>query len=239
MHKGLIAVIVIVIIGLVGFLWWQGTYNGLVQKDESVKAQLGQLSNAYQQRADLIPNLVETVKGSALAERGTLTDVISARSRASSIQLTPEVLNNPQAFQNFQAAQQQLTGALSRLMVVAEQYPQLQSQTNFTVLMKQIEGQENRIRVERNRYNDIVRDYNTSVRRFPTSIVAGSRFPQYPYFEAAAGAENAPNVNFNGIGGQNGQATPQQTTPQTAPQGSTPAPVTQPHGPMRPAPVTK
>lgn len=239
MRKGVIILIVLLVVALGLFGWWRGTYNRFVQKDESVKAQLGQLNNAYQQRADLIPNLVETVKGSALAERQTLTDVISARSRASGIQLTPEVLNDPKAFQNFQAAQQQLTGALSRLMVVAEQYPELKSQENFTVLMKQIEGQENRIRVERNRYNDLVRDYNSSVRVFPSSMIASmSGFRQYPYFEAAAGAENAPKVDFNGMNGPAGQtgAAPQ---PQSAPAGAPPAPNSQPHGPARPAPVQR
>jgi LemA protein len=221
----------IVLVVLIGFLWWRTTYNNLVGMDEGVKSQLGQLNNVYQQRADLIPNLVETVKGSALNERQTLTDVIEARSKASSMQLTPEALKDPQAFQNFQNVQGNLSSALSRLMVVMEQYPQLRSQENFSVLMSQLEGQENRIRVERNRYNDNVKEYNQKVRSFPTSMIASmSGFSQYPYFEAAPGAENAPKVNFSG-----------DKAPGVAPSGAAgenvPTPQTAPHGAKRPAPV--
>ena len=220
----------VVLLGLIIFGWWRTTYNNLVSLDEGVKSQLGQLNNVYQQRADLIPNLVETVKGSALNERQTLTDVITARSKASSIQLTPEALKDPAAFQNFQKVQGELSSALSRLMVVMEQYPQLKSQENFSVLMSQLEGQENRIRIERNRYNDNVKEYNQKVRSFPTSVIAGSSFPQYPYFEAAPGAENAPKVNFGG-----------NAAPGVAPSGAAgenvPAPQSAPHGAKRPAPV--
>src|SRR5207302_579616 len=154
----------IVLLILIIFLWWRTSYNKFVNADESVKAQLGALATAYQQRADLIPNLVETVRGSAVQERQTLTDVIAARSRATGVQLTPEALKDPTAFQNFQKVQGDLSSALSRLMVVMEQYPQLKSQENFTVLLSQLEGQENRIRIERNRYNDVVREYNQRVR---------------------------------------------------------------------------
>ncbi len=234
MKKGTIIIGGIILIILILFFWWQGTYNSFVNMDEGVKAQLGQLNNVYQQRADLIPNLVETVKGAAIQERTTLTDVIDARSRATGINLTPQALKDPQAFQNFQNVQGQLSSALSRLMVVVERYPNLRSQANFTVLMSQLEGQENRIRLERNRYNDVVRSYNARVRSFPASIIAGmSGFTEYPYFEAAAGAENAPKVNFSTPGAEIGTP-PATTTPST---GQTPSSTTEPHGPARPAPA--
>ena len=244
MKKGTLIIGGIIFLVLIGYLWWKSTYNSLVTMDEGVKAQLGQLNNVYQQRADLVPNLVETVKGSAVQERQTLTDVISARSRASSVQLTPEALKDPQAFQNFQKIQGELSGALSRLMVVMEQYPQLRSQENFSVLMSQLEGQENRIRIERNRYNDVTREYNTRVRSFPTSLIASmGSFTQYPYFESSAGAENAPKVNF-GTNPEVAPATAPATAPSTAPPSgaageNVPNPSSAPHGPTRPAPVGK
>lgn len=229
MKKGTMIIGGIVILLLFLFMWWRTTYNGFVTMDEGVKAQLGQLNNVYQQRADLIPNLVETVKGSAVNERQTLTDVISARSRATGMNLTPEALKDPQAFQNFQKVQGDLSGALSRLMVVVEKYPDLKSQANFTVLMSQLEGQENRIRLERNRYNDLVKDFNARVRSFPASTIAGmSGFTAYPYFEAAAGAENAPKVNFSSP-----DAAPNPPTG-GAPENAPPNPATAPHGPVRP-----
>jgi LemA protein len=230
MKKGTLIVGGIVVLLLIIFMWWRTTYNGFVTMDEGVKAQLGQLNNVYQQRADLIPNLVATVQGSALNERQTLTDVINARSRATGINLTPEALKDPQAFQNFQKVQGDLSSALSRLMVVMEQYPQLKSQENFTVLMSQLEGQENRIRLERNRYNDQVKDFNARIRSFPASTIASmSGFTQYPYFEAAAGAENAPKVNFGAPDGAPSSG--------TAPESAPPTPATEPHGPARPAPT--
>ena len=232
MRKGTLIIGGVILLVLILFMWWRMTYNNFVNMDEGVKAQLGQLNNVYQQRSDLIPNLVETVKGSAVQERQTLTDVISARSRATGVQLTPEALKDPQAFQNFQKIQGDLSSALSRLMVVMEQYPQLKSQENFTVLMSQLEGQENRIRIERNRYNDVVRDYNARVRSFPANMIANMNgFTQYPYFEAAAGAENAPKVNF----GNNPEAPP---NPQPA-ENAAPNPATTPHGPVRPSPVQR
>jgi LemA protein len=235
MKRGTLIIGGIVLLLLILFLWWRTTYNSFVTLDEGVKAQLGQLNNVYQQRADLIPNLVATVQASAVNERQTLTDVISARSRATGINLTPEALKDPQAFQNFQNIQGQLSSALSRLMVVVEQYPQLKSQANFTVLLSQLEGQENRIRLERNRYNDLVRDYNARVRSFPASTIASmSGFTQYPYFEAAAGAENAPKVNFGTPGAEDGTP-PASTAPPSG--NAPPAPATEPHGPVRPAPA--
>lgn len=228
MKKGTLILGGIILLLLILFMWWRTTYNSFVSMDEGVKAQLGQLNNVYQQRADLIPNLVETVKGSAANERQTLTDVIDARSKATGIQLTPEALKDPQAFQNFQNIQGNLSSALSRLMVVIERYPDLKSQANFTVLMSQLEGQENRIRLERNRYNDQVKDFNARIRSFPASIIAGmSGFTQYPYFEAAAGAENAPKINF-GTGNENPATAP-------TPENTAPAPSSEPHGPVRPS----
>jgi LemA protein len=188
----------IVLLVVIIFSWWRSSYNGFVQKDENIKAQLGQINNVYQQRLDLIPNLVATVQGSVSAERGTLEAVINARARATGVTLTPEALKDPALFAKFQQVQDGLSGALSRLLVVSEQYPDLKSQANFQTLMSQIEGQENRIRIERNRYNEAVNDFNATIRRFPASILAGmSGFTPYQYFQAAAGAENAPKVDFN------------------------------------------
>ena len=147
-------------------------YNNFQQQDEQVKAAWADVLNNYQRRADLIPNLVATVKGEANFEQETLTKVIEARSRATSIQATPELVNNPEAFQKFQQAQGELTGALSRLMVVAEQYPQLRANQAFQDLRVQLEGTENRITVARNRYIKTVADYNVLARSFPTNLTA-------------------------------------------------------------------
>ncbi len=217
----------VVFLVLIIVFWWTGARNGFVTKEEGIKAQMGQLNNAYQQRLDLIPNLVSTVQGSVQAERGTLEAVIGARARATGITLTPEALKDPELFAKFQKVQDGLSSAISRLLVVTENYPDLKSQANFTTLMSQIEGQENRIRIERNRYNEAVQDFNTAIKRFPGSMVAGSSFTPYQYFQAAAGAENAPKVDFN----------PQQpaggaTEPSTAPPAS-------PKGLAQPAPATK
>jgi LemA protein len=173
---------------------------------------------------------VATVQGSVTAERQTLDEVIGARARATGVNLTPEAIKDPAAFAKFQQAQDQLSGALSRLLVVVEKYPDLKSQTNFQTLMSQIEGQENRVRIERNRYNEAVNEFNASIRRFPTSIIAGmSSFTAYQYFQAAAGAENAPKVDFGGqpAGGN---------SPTTEPAPAAPA---NPKGPARPAPAGK
>jgi LemA protein len=147
-------------------------YNNFQQQDEQVKAAWADVLNNYQRRADLIPNLVATVKGEANFEQETLTKVIEARSRATSIQATPELVNNPEAFQKFQQAQGELTGALSRLMVVAEQYPQLRANQAFQDLRVQLEGTENRITVARNRYIKTVADYNVLARSFPSNLTA-------------------------------------------------------------------
>ena len=147
-------------------------YNKLMQQDEQVKAAWSEVLNQYQRRADLIPNLVNTVKGFAAQEQKVLIGVTEARAKASSIQLTPELINDPQAFAKFQAAQGELTQALKSLMVVAERYPDLKSDQNFRDLQAQLEGTENRITVARNRYIDSVRQYNTTVRSFPENLTA-------------------------------------------------------------------
>ena len=147
-------------------------YNTLQQQDEQIKAAWAEVVNQYQRRADLIPNLVNTVKGYAAQERDVLLGVTNARSRVGSIQATPELINDPKAFQQFQQAQGELSGALSRLLVVAEAYPQLKSDANFRDLQAQLEGTENRITVARNRFIKAVQEYNTTVRSFPTNLVA-------------------------------------------------------------------
>lgn len=172
--------------------------NGLVEKQETVNQSWAQVENQYQRRADLVPNLVNTVKGAADFEQETLTNVIEARSKASSIQLNAEDLNNPQRIQQFQQAQQQLSGALSRLMVTVERYPELKANQNFLDLQTQLEGTENRIATERQRYNEAVQAYNTDIQKFPTNIFAGILgFDDKAYFEADEGASDAPEVNFN------------------------------------------
>lgn len=147
-------------------------YNTLQQQEEAVKAAWSEVVNQYQRRADLIPNLVNTVKGYAAQEKDVLLGVTNARAKVGSIQATPELLENPQAFQRFQAAQGELSGALSRLLVVAEAYPQLKSDANFRDLQAQIEGTENRITVARNRYIKAVQEYNVTVRSFPSNLTA-------------------------------------------------------------------
>lgn len=169
----------------------------MVKEDENVKKAWGNVQSAYQRRADLIPNLVETVKGEASFERGTLNDVINARAKATSMQVNPENLT-PENMQQFQQAQGQLSGALSRLLVTVEQYPNLRANDAFRDLQRQLEGTENRINTERNRFNEVVQPYNTKVRSFPTNIFAGMfGFKPRPPFEADQGAQNAPKVDFN------------------------------------------
>ena len=172
--------------------------NGLVEKQESVNQSWAQVENQYQRRADLVPNLVNTVKGAADFEKETLTSVIEARSKATSIQLNANDLDNPQKLQQFQQAQQQLSGALSRLMVTVERYPELKANANFRDLQTQLEGTENRIATERQRFNEVVQTYNTDLRKFPTNIFAGVLgFDEKAYFEADKGASEAPEVDFN------------------------------------------
>lgn len=172
------------------------SYNSLVSLDEQVKSQWGQVQNAYKRRSDLIPNLVSTVKGAANFEQKTLTDVIKARSEASSMKIDPTNLT-PEKLQEFQAKQGQLSQALGRLMVVSERYPELRATESFKELQSQLEGTENRISVEREKFNAVTQDYNTKVRSFPSNISANMfNFKQKPYFQAEAAAQNAPKVQF-------------------------------------------
>ena len=197
MKKGwviLIAVVVVVLL-IVGAVI--NIYNNLVSLEESVNQAWAQVSNQYQRRADLIPNLVETVKGYAAHERETLESVIQARANATSLNVTPEVLNDPEAFAKFQQVQGELSTALSRLMAVAENYPNLKANENFLALHSQLEGTENRIAVERQRFNQAVQTYNTRIRRFTNNIFAVMfEFEKKVYFEAQEGAEVAPKVEF-------------------------------------------
>lgn len=172
--------------------------NSLVQKQEQVNQAWAQVENQYQRRADLVPNLVNTVKGAADFEQETLTNVVEARSKATSIQISADDLNNPQKLQQFRQAQEQLSGALSRLLVTVEKYPELKANRNFLALQDQLEGTENRIATERMRYNQSVQSYNTTIQRFPASLFAGILgFEKKAYFEADEGADKAPEVNFN------------------------------------------
>ncbi len=195
--KGSIALLILVL--LIGFAGCAGcnTYNGLVTQDENVERVWGDVQTQYQRRADLIPNLVNTVKGAAEFEKETLESVTNARANATSINLTADDLSDPAKMQAFQQAQSQLTGALSRLLAVAENYPQLQATQAFRDLQAQLEGTENRITVARRDYNGAVQQYNTSVRRFPTNMIAGMfGFDRRASFEADPGSDQAPTVQF-------------------------------------------
>ncbi len=173
-----------------------GSYNRMVEMDEAVTGQWAQVETAYQRRADLIPNLVNTVKGYADFEKETLTQVIEARAKATSVNINPENLN-AEAIQQFQGAQDGLSSALSRLMVVVERYPDLKANQSFLDLQQQLESTENRIAVERRKFNDTTRNYNTYIRRFPKNILASIfGFDKKGYFEAAEGSEEAPTVEF-------------------------------------------
>lgn len=196
-RRGLTLTIIVVAVVLLLVFWGVGQYNSLVVLDEQVNTSWSQVENQYQRRADLIPNLVETVKGYASHERETLEGVINARAKASQpiVQagdgMTQEQLNQ------FQQAQGDLTSALNRLMVVVERYPELKADENFRQLQAQLEGTENRITTARMDFNNEAQQYNTKVRRFPTNIFAGLfGFRQRPYFQAEAGAEQAPQVKF-------------------------------------------
>ena len=197
MRTGLLVVAVIVVVLLGGLIWGIGVNNELVRNEQLVAEKWAQVQNVYQRRADLIPNLVETVKGFAAQERTVLEEVTKARASVAGIKATPELINDPQAFQKFQQAQTELGGALSRLLVTVERYPDLKSNQNFLALQSQLEGTENRITVERMRYNEAVRDYNTRLRVFPSSMVASFRgFKDKAFFEAAPGSEQVPKVKF-------------------------------------------
>jgi LemA protein len=190
--------VLLIVLGIVVilFFWGCSGYNGLVQQDENVKKVWNNVQSQYQRRSDLIPNLVSTVQGEANFERGTLTEVINARSRATSIQINADDLT-PEKLQQYQQAQGQLSGALGRLLAVAEAYPNLQTNQAFQNLMAELSGTENRIAVARNDFNAAVQDYNVRVRRFPTNILAGIMgFGKREGFTADPGSQNAPKVNF-------------------------------------------
>ena len=188
--------ILIAVIAVIA-LWGVSTYNSLVTADESVTNAWSQVENVYQRRMDLIPNLVKTVQGAADFERNTLSDVIEARSKASSVQIDANNLTE-ENLAAFQQAQDGLSAALNRLMVVVERYPELKANQNFIELQSQLEGTENRITVERQKYNDVVKTYNAGVRKFPRNIIASLfNFDTKAYFKAAGGADKAPEVDFN------------------------------------------
>lgn len=194
-RRNLWIIVLIVLVGLLAFSAFRG-YNGMVTRSEKVDEQWSNVENSYQRRADLIPNLVNTVKGYADFEQTTLTQVIEARAKATQVQINPGDLNE-QNLKQFQEAQSGLSGALSRLMVVMEQYPNLKANQNFLDLQAQLEGTENRINTERRKFNEMARDYNTFIRMFPRNIWAGLfNFDKKPYFEAAEGTEKAPEVKF-------------------------------------------
>ena len=196
MKKGLIAIAVVAVIAISLFAWIKNTYNGMVIQEENVKAAWSQVENVYQRRSDLIPNLVATVKGYAQHESGTLTAVIDARARATQVTVSADDLSE-EAIAKFQKAQGELGSALGRLMAVHEAYPDLKANENFRDLQAQLEGTENRITVERNKYNQAAQQYNTQIRTFPNNLIAGIfNFQQKGYFKAVEGAETAPKVEF-------------------------------------------
>jgi LemA protein len=198
---GILLVIILFVALVIGLFFW-GTYNRLVALDQTVNKKWADVQSVYQRRADLIPNLVNTVAGAANFEKSTLTEVTNARASVGRVQLDPSKAPTDVAqLERFQAAQGQLSNALSRLLVVAENYPQLTATQNFRELQAQLEGTENRISVERNNFNAVVQGYNIALRRFPTNMIAGMfGFQQRPFFAAQQGAEKAPTVTFPNFG---------------------------------------
>ncbi len=202
MSKGVLVTVgclglIVVCILILGFGVW-GSYNSIVSSEQNVESSWGQVQNVYQRRADLVPNLVATVKGYAAHESQVLEAVTASRAQVGSIQVRPETLNNPAELQRFQQAQAGLTSALSRLLVVAERYPDLKANQNFLALQSQLEGTENRIAVERRRFNEAAQAYNTRIMQFPANIVARFfGFQKKAYFESAPGSEKAPVVDFS------------------------------------------
>lgn len=196
MKKGLVIFIIIAAVVLGIFIWTKNAYNGLVRFDEQVSAAWSQVENVYQRRADLIPNLVATVKGYASHEQETLEGVISARSKATQITVDPANLSASE-IARFQEAQGELGSALGRLLMITENYPDLKANQNFRDLQAQLEGTENRIATERMKYNETAKSYNTMVRSFPKNIIASIfNFEPKGYFKASEGAQNAPKVEF-------------------------------------------
>jgi LemA protein len=196
MKKSNIILISVVAVLVLAFFWGISAYNGLVSKQEEVNSQWGFVQSQYQRRSDLIPNLVATVKGYATHESSTLEGVVAARAKATQVTIDPANLT-PEKLQEYQAAQGQVSSALGKLLMITENYPDLKANQNFLELQAQLEGTENRISVERNRFNEIAKAYNTSIRRFPTNVLAGMfGFDKKPYFEAEKGSEKAPEVKF-------------------------------------------
>ena len=188
-------IIVVILIGI--FRWGVGLNNTMVEKQETARTQWANVESAYQRRSDLIPNLVSTVKGYADFEKETLEGVIQARANATKTTIDPSNIT-PEQMAQFQESQNSLSGALSRLMVVVERYPDLKANQNFLELQSQLEGTENRINVERNRFNTVAKDYNIYIKKFPASVVAGFlNFDEMALFQAAAGSEQAPEVSFD------------------------------------------
>ncbi len=198
MKKSWIIIGVVILLLIMGYSMFKGYYNNFVTLEENVNQKWSQVENVYQRRADLIPNLVEVVKGYATHEKETLQAVVEARSKVGGqVNIGNDVLNNPQAFAKFQQAQGALTSALQRLMVVVERYPDLKADARFADLQSQLEGTENRISVERGRFNQAVQEYNTVIRKFPANILAGIfGFEKKVYFQSDSGAEKAPKVKF-------------------------------------------
>lgn len=196
MKKGLIVILVILAIVLIGGCQACTLNNKMVTLETNVEAKWGEVENQYQRRSDLIPNLVNTVKGAADFEKSTLTDVINARASATQIKVDPKDLS-PEKIQEFQQSQGQLSQALGRLMVVSERYPELTATKNFSDLQVQLEGTENRITVARKNFNEAVQDYNNKIRQFPNNMLAGMfGFKEKGMFKAEVGAEKAPTVSF-------------------------------------------
>lgn len=196
LSKGLITLLVVLGAVLLVFLWAKNSYNSMVTKEEGVTSAWAQVENVYQRRADLIPNLVATVKGYAAHEQETLEGVVNARAKATQTTIDPANLTE-ESMKQFQAAQGELGSALQRLMVVVERYPDLKANQSFLELQAQLEGSENRITVERQKFNETARAYNTYIRQFPKNILSGIfGFERKAYFEAAEGAETAPKVEF-------------------------------------------
>ena len=196
MKKGLTGIIIVVVIVLGAFIWVKNGYNKMVVSDENVQAAWSQVENVYQRRADLIPNLVATVKGYAAHEAQTLENVVAARAKATQVTVDPSDLT-PEALAKYNAAQGELSAALGKLLMITENYPDLKANQNFLELQAQLEGTENRITTERMKFNDTAKSYNTLIRTFPNNILASVfNFEKKGYFEAQAGAETAPKVEF-------------------------------------------
>ncbi len=196
MKKGLVTLIVVGAVVLAGFFWVKNVYNRMVVSDENVQAAWAQVENVYQRRADLIPNLVATVKGYAEHESATLENVTAARAKATQITVSPEDLTE-ESIARFNEAQGELSSAIGRLLMITENYPDLKANQNFLDLQAQLEGTENRITTERMKFNEAAKQFNTEIRRFPDNIVASMfGFEKKGYFEAQAGAETAPKVEF-------------------------------------------